>query len=100
MTRTLVGKLLVPAALVGCTIWILRKIVGLERDVRLGPAKLLLANIRRVRPGQTKAQIERIVGSPDTMSPDEWTYFFDPHAGFRVVFDQRDRVKAVKQSVA
>jgi hypothetical protein len=48
-----------------------------------------------IEPGDTKADVERLLGEADNPTDAEWFYYLDEHAGYVIFFDQENRVEAV-----
>jgi hypothetical protein len=68
----------------------------IARLAQLGPTKVLVERVQMVRPGDTRADVERLLGRADNPTDGEWFYYLDEHAGYVVFFDHEDRVEAVK----
>jgi hypothetical protein len=58
-----------------------------------------MEDVTKVRAGASEADVQRLLGPPDDRTPGEWSYFFSPHAGYRIVFNLNGRVDAVRESV-
>ncbi len=67
----------------------------ISRWVQLGPTKVLIERVQTVKPGDTKADVERLLGRADNPTDGEWFYFLDEHAGYVVFFDSQGRVETV-----
>jgi hypothetical protein len=56
----------------------------------------LVENIDKVKPGQTQADVESIIGKADNPNGNEWLYYLDEHSGYVITFDSTDRVSNVQ----
>ena len=67
----------------------------IARLAQLGPTKVLIERVQMVRPGDTRANVERLLGKADNPTDGEWFYYLDEHAGYVIFFDREDRVETV-----
>jgi hypothetical protein len=72
-----------------------KDIEQLSRYAQLGRAKVLIEKMQSVKKGETKGEVERLLGKADNPATDEWYYYLDEHAGYVVSFDGGGRVDAV-----
>lgn len=72
------------------------EVANLAQLVRLGRAKALVENVDKVRMGQTKADVEAIIGKADNPNGNEWLYYLDEHSGYVITFDSTDQVSNVQ----
>ncbi len=65
---------------------------AIAHQVKLGRGKLLVENIERVKSGQTKAELEGLLGKADNPADRQWIYYLDEHSGYTIAFDGVGRV--------
>ncbi|MGH8548323.1 MAG: hypothetical protein ACRERU_06945 [Methylococcales bacterium] len=54
-----------------------------------------MERIPLVKPGATKAEVERLLGKADNPTNREWFYHLDEYAGYVIFFDCENRVETV-----
>ena len=99
MALLFVGLIVLGLITVGCALWLSSRISDVEHQLRLGPAKILIENVAKLRIGMTQANVTRLLGPPDDSDESEWTYFYSDHAGYRILFDSNKRLESIRESV-
>ncbi len=64
-------------------------------SVELRRAKVLIKNVERIKRGNTKEDVERVLGQADNPTDKEWIYYLDEHSGYVIAFNSASRVEAV-----
>jgi hypothetical protein len=57
--------------------------------------EVLVESIERIKVGDTRDEVERLLGKADRVTHKEWVYHLDEHSGYLFSFDNEDRVEAV-----
>ncbi|MBI1923389.1 hypothetical protein HYR99_03970 [Candidatus Poribacteria bacterium] len=70
-------------------------ILDLNHLIQQGRAKTCVENVEKVKKGNTKDEVELLMGKADSLTDTEWIYYLDPHSGYVVSFDSGSQVEAV-----
>jgi hypothetical protein len=70
-------------------------IINVMHWVRLGRAKALVESVEKVKKGNTKYDVEELLGEADNPTAGEWIYYLDEHSGYVIAFDNASRVETV-----
>jgi outer membrane protein assembly factor BamE (lipoprotein component of BamABCDE complex) len=70
-------------------------IINVIHLLRQGREKALVANVEKVKKGNTKDDVEKFLGEPDNPTAGEWIYYLDEHSGYVIAFNGANRVETV-----
>ncbi len=68
---------------------------GLTHPPHFDHAEAVVDNVERIKPGNTRQVVKRLLGEADSVADREWAYNLDEHSGYIVNFDSADRVVSV-----